>query len=50
MHLILATTLAVLTVATATHVQAGERTRYLELINRAHHSVTSLAIAPSGDA
>lgn len=49
MHLALATLLAVLAGATATQTQAGERMRYLELLNRAHDSVTSLAIAPSGD-
>ena len=26
----------------------GEQTRYLELVNRAHDSVTSLAVAPAG--
>ncbi|MGO1070357.1 hypothetical protein [Lysobacter sp. CA199] len=28
---------------------AGVRTRYFELINRAHDSVRSLAVAPAGD-
>jgi hypothetical protein len=47
MRLILATALAVLAVPQA---HAGARTHYLELINRAHDSITSLAIAPSGEA
>lgn len=33
----------------ATHAGAKERTRYLELINRAHDSVTSVALAVAGD-
>lgn len=38
------------TLLSATAAQAGARThtRYLELVNRAHDSVTSLAIAPVG--
>jgi hypothetical protein len=40
--------LATLALAIATQAQAGERPRYLELINRAHDSVTSVAVAPAG--
>ena len=46
MHLVLTALLAAATTAPA---QAGERTRYFELINRAHDSVISLAVAPAGD-
>lgn len=34
--------------ASATHAGDRERTRYLELINRAHDSVTTLAVAAAG--
>lgn len=34
--------------ATAAHADEGTQTRYMELINRAHDSVTSLAIATAG--
>ena len=34
--------------ATAAHAGAGGNTRYLDLINRAHDSVTSLEVAPAG--
>ncbi len=44
----LATLLSATATATATHAGANENKRYLELINRAHDSVTSLAIAAAG--
>lgn len=40
--------LAILLTTTATHAGVRAHTRYLELINRAHDSVTSFAIAPAG--
>ena len=40
--------LATLLFATAAHAGAGKDTRYLDLINRAHDSVTSLEVAPAG--
>lgn len=40
--------LATLLFATAAHAGAGKNTRYLDLINRAHDSVTSLEVAPAG--
>ena len=40
--------LATLLFATATHAGAGKDTRYLDLINRAHDSVTSLEVAQAG--
>jgi len=40
--------LATLLFATAAHAGAGSDTRYLDLINRAHDSVTSLEVAPAG--
>ena len=40
--------LATLLFATAAHAGAGRDTRYLDLINRAHDSVTSLEVAPAG--
>ena len=33
--------------ATAVHAHAGD-TRYVDLVNRAHDSVTSLSVAPAG--
>ncbi len=35
--------------AAVSQAEASKRTRYLELINRAHDSVTSLALAQAGD-
>lgn len=46
MNLIRPATLALLFVATTAH--AGQRGRYLELVNRAHDSVTAVAVAPAG--
>lgn len=43
-----ATVLATFLFATTAHAGADTRTRYLELINRAHDSVTSFAIATAG--
>jgi len=43
-----ATIAALLFAAAAAQAGAGEQTRYLDLVNRAHDSVTSLAIAPAG--
>ena len=40
--------LATLLFATTAHAGAGKDTRYLDLINRAHDSVTSLEVAPAG--
>lgn len=40
--------LATLLFATAAHAGAGKDTRYLDLINRAHDSVTYLEVAPAG--
>lgn len=40
--------LATLLFATAAHANAGKYTRYLELINHTHDSVTSLSIADPG--
>jgi hypothetical protein len=47
MHPIRAIVFATFLVAAAAN--AAERTRYLELINRAHDSVTSLTIAKAGE-
>lgn len=40
--------LATLLFATAAHAGGGKNIRYLDLINRAHDSVTSLEVAPAG--
>lgn len=40
--------LATLLFAAAAHAGAGKDTRYLDLINRAYDSVTSLEVAPAG--
>lgn len=40
--------LATLLFTAAAHAGAGKDTRYLDLINRAHDSVTSLEVAPAG--
>lgn len=51
MRLTLPAFLAILlfaTAATAARAGAGSDTRYLDLINRAHDSVTSLEVAPAG--
>lgn len=48
MRLIHAATFAVLLFATTARADEGTQTRYVELTNRAHDSVTSLAIATAG--
>lgn len=48
MRLIRPAILATVLFATAAHAGAGKETRYLDLVNRAHDSVTSLAVAPAG--
>jgi len=40
--------IATLLFATAAHAGEGKDIRYLDLINRAHDSVTSLEVAPAG--
>ena len=40
--------LATFLFATAVHAGDGKNIRYLDLINRAHDSVTSLEVAPAG--
>lgn len=40
--------LATFLFATAAHAGGGNNIRYLDLINRAHDSVTSLEVAPAG--
>src|SRR5687767_4991900 len=40
--------LATVLLAASAHAGAGKDTRYLDLINRAHDSVTSLEVAPAG--
>jgi hypothetical protein len=47
MRLTRPTVFATLLFATAAHA-GGKDTRYLDLINRAHDSVTSLEVAPAG--
>jgi hypothetical protein len=44
----LAAAFASFLVVTTAHADDGMQTRYVELINRAHDSVTSLAVAPAG--
>jgi hypothetical protein len=46
MHLIHATAAVLLSLAATAHT--AERGRYLELVNRAHASVTAVAVAPAG--
>jgi hypothetical protein len=41
--------LTALLAAAVSHAETSERRRYLELVNRTHDSVTSLAFAQSGD-
>jgi hypothetical protein len=48
MRLILATAFVSLLFYAAAHADENTQTRYLELVNRAHDSVTSLAIATAG--
>lgn len=48
MRLILVTAFASLLFAAAAHADEDTQTRYVALINRAHDSVTSLAVAPAG--
>ncbi len=48
MRQIVTAPLASLAFVIATCAQADGRPRYLELINRAHDSVTSVAVAPAG--
>jgi hypothetical protein len=48
MRQILVTAFASLLFATAARANEDTQTRYVALINRAHDSVTSLAIAPAG--
>ena len=45
---LLAVVLAAGTCAFHLHARAGEPIRYFELVNRAHDSVTALAVAPAG--
>lgn len=40
--------IVLLAVASVAHAQAGERTRYLYLVNRAHDRVVSVATTPAG--
>lgn len=44
----LSAVLVTLLFATVAHAGAGKDTRYLDLINRAYDSVTSLEVAPAG--
>ncbi|NYF34848.1 hypothetical protein [Stenotrophomonas sp. JAI102] len=48
MSLLRTAAVAVLLAATTPAIAAAEGVRYLALLNRAHHSVTTLAIAPAG--
>ena len=48
MRLICPAILSTVLLATAAHAGPGEETRDLDLVNRAHDSVTSLAVAPAG--
>jgi hypothetical protein len=49
MRTILALAFAPLLFASAADAEEARQTRYVELLNRAHDSVTSLAIASAGD-
>jgi hypothetical protein len=49
MRPILAAAFASLLLCAAAHAEENTQTRYVKLINRAHDSVTSLAIAGAGD-
>jgi hypothetical protein len=49
MRPICAAVLTTLLVAATSYAETSRRTRYLELINRAHDSVTMWALAPAGD-
>jgi hypothetical protein len=49
MRPIRAIVLTTLLVAAAGNAETAKRTRYLELINRAHDSITSLTIAKAGE-
>ena len=48
MRLTRSAVLAALLFATVAHAGDAKQTRYLDLVNRAHDSVTSLEVAPAG--